>query len=545
MKFFSLLRKPDKVIGATEETPFRFEETEQDSCPVKYDYNVQNGVGKLVVYPSGSPVKYLKLRWRGELNFVEKVYGDQWERAGLNGAYLEWRSVMANRVLPWFTYLYADNTMACYGVKTGANSFAFWQVDTHGITLFVNLCSGNSGVDLKEELLALEVVELFGSKEADAYKVAKKFACLMCDNPVDIKSPIFGVNNWYWAYGQISHEIVEKETDYLMKLCKGTKNAPYMIVDDGWQSYRAFSKDNSMIGEYIGGPWDKCNDKFYGMDKLAEMIHSKGAKAGVWFRPLLTKLKCPDDAILEKKDDGAVVLDPSHPFTLKLVYEDAKRFSDWGFDLLKHDFTVFDINGFGLSADKNSINLFKSDRNFYDKTKTSATVIKNLYKTIQEGFGDKDVIGCNTISHLTAGIHSIYRVGNDNSGNTFEWTRRDGINSVMRLPLNVAFYNVDPDCAAFTEKTKARENLDFLRMCAITGMTVLASIKPDILSDEELLEINEIFKLADENKTFYGIKNYDKNANPEEFVLENGKEYLRFDWDKVYDGTRNVVDWFD
>ncbi len=545
MKFFSVLRQPDKVIGSTEETPFRFEENGQNECPVKYDYKIVDGVGKLIVYPSKSPIKYLKLRWRGELNFVEKVYGDQWERAGLNGAFLEWRSVMANRVLPWFTYLYGDNTTACYGVKTGANSFAFWQVDTHGITLFVNLCSGNSGVQLKEELLALEVVELFGEKGEDVYKTAKRFSPIMCDNPIPTKGPIFGVNNWYWAYGRISHAIVEKETEYLMQMCKGTKNPPYMIVDDGWQKHRAFSDDNSMIGEYIGGPWDECNANFIGMDKLADMIHSKGAKAGVWFRPLLTKGNCPKEAILDTKDDGSIILDPSHPFTLERVYEDAKRFSDWGFDLLKHDFTVFDINGFGLSADRNAINLFKDNREFYDKTKTSAMVIKNLYKAIQNGFGDKDVIACNTFSHLAAGIHSIYRVGNDNSGNAFEWTRRDGINSVMRLPLNFSFYNVDPDCAAFTEKTRPRENLDFLRMCAVTGMTVLASIKPGVLGEDEIKEINEIFKIADERRTYLGIQNYDKNANPEEFISENSEEYLRFDWDKVYDGTRNVVDWFD
>ena len=74
MSFFSILRKPDSVIGATENTPFRFEESKQEVCPVKYDYVIEHGVGKLVVYPSGSPIKYLKLRFRGELNFVDKVF---------------------------------------------------------------------------------------------------------------------------------------------------------------------------------------------------------------------------------------------------------------------------------------------------------------------------------------------------------------------------------------------------------------------------------------------------------------------------------------
>jgi hypothetical protein len=51
--------------------------------------------------------------------------------------------------------------------RTGADSFAYWRVDNHGITLFVNLCCGNEGVNLIEPLLALEVVELFGEKNED------------------------------------------------------------------------------------------------------------------------------------------------------------------------------------------------------------------------------------------------------------------------------------------------------------------------------------------------------------------------------------------
>ena len=541
MEFFSILRKPDIVLGATEDTSFRFEEESQDICPVKYEYKITNNIGKLTVYPSCSPIKYLKLRWNGELNFVEKVYGDQWERAGVNGAYLEWRSVMACRNLPWFTYLYADKKTACYGVKTGANSFASWRVDTHGITLFVNLCCGTEGVDLIEPLLALEVVELISQKGEDVYSVAKRFSRIMCDNPVLPKTPIFGINNWYWAYGEICQEIIEQETDYLMEMCKGTKNRPYMVVDDGWQVNRTFSSP-----PYIGGPWKDCNERFESLDKIVDSIHSRGAKAGLWFRPLLTMGTCPNDAVLEYKstNGGGLILDPSHPYTLEHVYNDAKMFSDLGFDLLKHDFTVMDICGFGLSADNNDSTLFKVERKFFDKTKTTAIIFKNLYKAIQKGFGDKDIIACNTISHLTAGIHSIYRVGNDNSGYSFEWTRRDGINSVMRLPLNDTFYNVDPDCAAFTEMTNAKENLDFLRMCAVTGMTTFASVKPGILCKKDLEEINEIFKIADKNDKRLGIKNYENNANPEEFISEDKSEYIRFDWDRPFVGSRTVVDWF-
>lgn len=531
----SVLRKPDYVFGATENTPFRFEE--KGINDVQYEYVVEGDCAKVIVHPSGSPVKYLKLRFNGDFKDVEKVYGDQWERAG-QPSYLEWKSIRAGRVLPWFCYVIAKGKTSCYGVKTGANCFAFFQVDKAGLTLFLNLCNGLDGTDLQQSIIACEVVETL-EKEGDCYHTAAEFSKRMCDNPILPKQPIFGVNNWYWAYGNISFESVLKETDYLLQMTKGCKHRPYMIIDDGWQKHRIPG-----AGNYIGGEW-LPNDKFADMQKMADAIHEKGAKAGVWFRPLLTRENVPQEAILSE-ENGGIVMDPSHPFTLEKVYQDAKRLSDWGFDLIKHDFSTIDITGMPvLDSEKNDYMMVAKTRSFYDKTKTTAMIIKALYSAIQKGVGDKDVIGCNTVGHLTAGIHSVYRIGHDTSGRSFEWTRRDGINSVMRLPLNNAFYNADPDCAAFTEMVDADINLDFLEMCALTGMTTLASVTPNILTCEELKRINEIFRLADEGNGDYGIGEYDENSNPEVFISKDGKKKKRFDWNRFYNGSRIVLGWME
>ena len=109
----SVLRKPDYVFGATENTEFRFEE--KGINDVKYEYVVEGDCAKVIVHPSGSPVKYLKLRFNGDFRAVDKVYGDQWERAG-QPSYLEWKSVRAGRVLPWFCYVIANGKTSCYGI---------------------------------------------------------------------------------------------------------------------------------------------------------------------------------------------------------------------------------------------------------------------------------------------------------------------------------------------------------------------------------------------------------------------------------------------
>ena len=533
MQFVDLLRKPDFVYGATEASDLRFEEKDNGvDCPVQYEYKVEKDSAKIIVYPSGNPVKYLKLRFSGDLSFVDKVYGDQYERQSFK-AYLEWRSVMGSRILPWFCYVVGNQKMACYGVKTGCDCFAMFQVDTHGVTLFLNLCNGNDGTDLQEPLLACEVVQLFGAEGEDEYDLAKLFAKKMCDNPVLPKEPIFGANNWYWAYSDISFESVLQESDYLKEMTTGCKHRPCMIIDDGWQKHRIAGR-----GQYIGGEWE-ANDRFKDMVKMTDEIRGRGQRAGLWFRPLLTKGNLPQGVAHADYDMG-VVMDPSHPYTLEKVTADALKIRDWGYEVIKHDFSTLDITGLALTSDRHHYLLCKEGYCFFDKTKTTATIIKNLYKAIQQGAGDADVIGCNTVGHLLAGIHSLQRVGNDSSGRVFEYMKMHCMNAVMRLPLNGTFFNVDPDCAAFTEMVPTDINLDFLEMCALTGMTTLASVTPGIFKEKEMRRINEIYKMADSQKYEYGIVNYTKTANPEIFISKDKKTVRKFDWSKAHNGSRIV-----
>lgn len=535
--FTSILRQPDCVTGATQDTAYRFEE-KPNECNVKFEYQVCGNGAKVVVCPSEQPVQYLKLRFNCDFSLVDKVYGDYWARCSYIHP-LEWKNVLPERQMPWYCYLMQDKKVHCYGVKTGADCFASWYVDPKGISLFLDLSNGTGGTDLKQPLVACEVVETESLENESSFSVAKRFAKIMCEKPVLPKQPIFGVNNWYWAYGDISAQSVLLETDYLIKMTKGTKNRPYMIIDDGWQKNRTVGTEG---GTYIGGEW-LPNEKFKDMKALCDKIHEKGANAGLWIRPLLTRENIPEEQVLTQ-GFGGTILDPSHPENLKKIGEDVKRIKEWGFDLIKHDFTQIDT--FGSFADGTEVALSKDasikDREFYDKTKTNATIIKNLYKTIQESAGEMDVIGCNVFGHLSAGIHSIHRVGADTSGRAFEITRSDGINSMMRLPQNKNFYLADPDCAAFTKMVDSGLNLDFLEMCAITGVTTLASVTPNSLTEKELKRINEIFKIIDRNQDFYDIKNYDKTCCPDTFINEKGEE-KSFDWYRGYKGVRAKFAW--
>ena len=538
-EFLSVLRTPDRVIGATDESPFRFEERENEcESPVKYEYIVGEKSAKVVVYPSGAPVKFLKLRFNGDHYFVEKALGDQWERC-CGGTYipLEWSSLNPRRVMPWYMCLIGDNRSAFYGIKTGPDCLAFWMADARGVTLFLNLQNGSRGTDLKEPIVACEVVEYFSQEGENTFKAAHKFAKMMCEKPALPKTPVFGVNNWYWAYGRISRKTIQVETKQLMEMTAGTKNKPYMILDDGWQINRSFVPG----GTYNGGPW-VTNEKFGDMRNTVDDILKAGAKAGIWFRPLRTIGDIPGEAAYFK-EGCAITLDPSHPFTIERVTEDVKRIRSWGFDIIKHDFTVNDVTGLdsvvGLFYNGN----LSGGRQFFDNTKTTATIIKELYKTIQTAADGADIIGCNALSHISAGIHAIYRTGGDTSGRYWEMTRYNGVNTMMRLPQNGAFHMVDPDCAAFTERVNLDLNLDFLEMCALTGVTTLASVTPGILNEKQMARINEIYRLADSNDEPYEIADFDRVCIPERFISPDGTKVKEYDWMSEYGGARYIMSW--
>src|SRR4030088_3315867 len=88
---------------------------------------------------------------------------------------------------------------------------------------------------------------------------------------------------------------------------------------------------------------------------------------------------------------------------------------------------------------------------YHDQTKTNAEIINNLYRAIRETAGDMYIIGCNTMSHLSAGVFELNRIGDDTSGKDWERTRKMGVNTLgFRIAQHNSFYATDGDCVGLT-----------------------------------------------------------------------------------------------
>jgi alpha-galactosidase len=138
------------------------------------------------------------------------------------------------------------------------------------------------------------------------------------------------------------------------------------------------------------------------------------------------------------------------PDVRQKVADDIARLHQWGFELIKHDYTTFDVLGrwgyqMGSAMTRDGWTFATGP------SRTTAEVISDLYSAIRRAASGSVIIGCNTVSHLSAGQFEICRIGDDTSGTEWARTRKMGVNTLaFRGAQHGAFYVADADCVGVT-----------------------------------------------------------------------------------------------
>src|SRR6185436_3360081 len=108
--------------------------------------------------------------------------------------------------------------------------------------------------------------------------------------------------------------------------------------------------------------------------------------------------------------------------------------------------------------------------------------IDELYADIRAAAGTRLTIGCNSVSHLSAGVFEICRIGDDTSGTEWPRTRKMGVNTLaFRGPQHGAFYVADPDCVGVTNAVPWPFNRRWLDLLSRSGTMLFVSLAPDAL----------------------------------------------------------------
>ena len=518
------VNRPDfiELTTETKTVTAKWENDDYNLDDINVKLNQDNEYLAIFLTAQTSKVKWIKLRWNN-LSWDKNVrfLGDAWERGYGD---MEWKGMNPNRFMPWYFCAKSEAKSICYGVKVRPSAMCFWQVDSLGMTLFLDVRCGGSGVNLKGRVIKLADVIACEMRDCTSFEAMQEFCGQMCEDPILPKYPVYGSNNWYYAYGKSSESEILADCDYILNLTKDIENKPYMVIDDCWQEHHR-------LNEYNGGPWTKGNEKFPDMKALADKLVQKGVRPGIWVRLLLNE----DENIKnEWRLSHNNCIDPTNPEALNYIKEDIKRICNWGYTLIKHDFSTFDL--FGKWGFQMSPLVTDDGWHFYDDSLTSAEVVKLLYKVILDASveasnGETLILGCNTIGHLGAGYMHINRTGDDTSGVDWERTRFMGVNTLaFRLPQHGKFYEIDADCVGIDGGISWSINKQLADVLAQSGTPLFISVRPNILDETEKQELHEILKVASKQEHHVIPVDWEETTCPEHWQDKDHDIDCKYQW---------------
>jgi len=460
---------------------------------------------------------HVHLRWSSDVESRLRCLGDAWERSYGD---LAWRGIIPERVMPWYFVTWDGAACHGYGVKTGASVLCFWQLDQEGVSLWLNLSNGGDGVQLgNRRLEAATIVTRGGQTGEFEISAIREFCRAMCEKPRLPGSPVYGSNDWYYAYGKNSATQTLRDADLVADCSVGLPVRPFTVIDDGWRDASRFPDMHVLAGE----------------------IKKHNVRPGVWIRPLIAPASMPKNLLLpdsrfgtQKQRARELAFDPTVPDALELILAKVTEVLDFGFELVKHDYTTYDLLGrwgFEMGASPTT-----PGWSLHDRSRTNAEVIRDLYQAIRKTAGERTLIlGCNTVGHLGAGLFEAQRTGDDTSGEQWERTRKMGVNTLaFRLPQHGTFFALDPDCVGITSAIPWEYNRQWLDVVARSGATLFISPDPRAMGPDQKKAIAEAFRIAAAGGSGMCATDWLDTSSPEHWGRPGSPgEDLRYRWCSV------------
>jgi alpha-galactosidase len=290
---------------------------------------------------------------------------------------------------------------------------------------------------------------------------------------------LYGYSSWYNRYQNINEEAMRQDMEGCTEIFQ--KNDLFQI-DDGWEKY---------VGDWLEADSDKFPN---GMKKMADSIHAKGYRAGLWLAPFAAEEKSElyrshKDWFVQEKGQpvycgsnwsGFYALDFDKPEVQAYISKALNQvLNEWGYDLVKLDF-LYAAAMFGSSHE------------------TRAGRMIRAMKFLREVCGTKLILGCGVPTAAAFGYVDYCRIGCDVS---LDWddvfymrrfhrervsTKNAVGNIVSRRELNNRAYGSDPDVFFLrTDNIKLTEKQkdDLAMLDALLADVFLTSDDPSRYTD--------------------------------------------------------------
>lgn len=524
---FKAIRYPDAVAVRCSGEWYSLQGTTENWKYNEIQVNFSLNGDSLSVYVSAPQfeLEMLRCSWKQSFSPNSKFLGDHWERTYGD---VSWESPSLTRRAPWYILISDGELTQAFGVKTAPNSMCSWQASAESLELLLDTNSGGMGVRLGERTLhAADIITTENLPGENPYHTDIRFCKMMCTTPKLPADPVYGINDWYFAYGKNSRDLILQTTGLMADQVTNWDNPPFSVIDMGWSVKPARTSE-----EYCwGDDFTRGNDQFGDMSAVAAEIKKIGMRPGLWTRPLLANANDKPSLLIplrhNQTDPKERYLDPTIPENLQRIGTTIRLYKSWGYHLVKHDYTGFDF--FGRWGFEMKDAMTEPDWHFQDRSITNAEIILFLYRTIRAASMDMYLIGCNTFSHLSAGIFELNRIGDDTSGNDWARTLKMGVNTLgFRLPQNNTFYAADGDCVGLTTKIPWDKNKQWMQLLAESSAPLFISAQPEALGKEQKQVIRKSFATASRKQPLGEPLDWMSNPRPEEWILNGSK--IHFDW---------------
>lgn len=387
--------------------------------------------------------------------------------AGLSGDY-HFESYGEKGKFHSYTYCYfrekGEREIKLYGSKHERNGFTIFAVDMNEEKLTIK--KDVEGLFLKAgqeyEIFDIAIIKGDMDEVMDKYF----FDFVGCKKPA-IKH-LSGYTSWYNYFQNINEEIIMRD---LNGLDRASDEVNIFQVDDGYQQ--------------AVGDWLLIDEKKFpnGMKYIADQIHNKGYKAGIWLAPFSAQVssklaKDHPDWLLRHNRNGKKMLGCQGwggAYTIDIYNPDAREYikhvfdvvlNEWGFDMVKLDF------------------LYSQCIEPRDG-KTRGEIMCDGVDLLREACGDKWILGCGVPLGACMGIFDACRISCDASKN-WKFKLEKGV-AINDLVGSIRINCENPSSQNAIINTIFRNHLDGRAFCNDPDVFFLRDVNINYTWEQKLL----------------------------------------------------------
>lgn len=332
-----------------------------------------------------------------------------------------------------YTYIRNGKNVKLWGSLSEKTGFTYFKVKMNAG--YFSIHKDVLGKIVSDDLTIFDIVYFEGGYD----EVFDKYFSMM-KMPETRNGHMSGYTSWYNYFQKIDENIILRD---LNGLDPAKEEVSIFQVDDGYETF---------VGDWL----DPNPAKFpNGMKYIADKIHEKGYKAGIWIAPFncqkVSKIAAAHPEWLIRDEDGKPQLGCigwGGAYTFDIYNDDARDYirsvfdavlNDWGYDMVKLDFLysqcITPRNG-----------------------KCRGEIMYEALKFLRECVGDKLILGCGVPMGPAFGIVDACRiscdVASDYKGKIYNHIQLSNEmlsaqsainNAIFRRHLNGRVFMNDPD----------------------------------------------------------------------------------------------------